>query len=70
MSGTDGGRSPSVGRGEGQLEVALPHHGCKPTEAASRLLNRLPPYFQPGCLPAPDAMEPDDHEVATAKAAP
>ena len=38
------------GTKEGLLEVALPHHGCQPTDAALLRLKSLPEYYLPGAL--------------------
>ena len=38
------------GTKEGLLEVALPHHGCQPTDVALLRLKTLPEYYLPGVL--------------------
>ena len=38
------------GTREGLLEVALPHHGVIPSDAASYLLKSLPQYYEAGAL--------------------
>ncbi len=38
------------GTREGLLEVALPHHGVTPIDAAALSLKSLPEYYEPGVL--------------------
>ena len=38
------------GTSQGLLEVALPHRGVIPSDAASYVLQRLPATYQPGAL--------------------
>ena len=38
------------GTREGLLDVALPHNGVQPTDAACAALKRLPRRFEPGAL--------------------
>ena len=38
------------GSREALVEVALPHHGCQPTDSALLRLKTLPEYYLPGVL--------------------
>ncbi len=40
------------GTREGLLEVALPHHGVTPSDAAALSLKSLPEHYEPGKLEA------------------
>ncbi len=40
------------GTRQGLIEVALPRHKVKPTDAACAALKSLPAYYQPGALDA------------------
>jgi len=40
------------GTREGLLQVALPHHRARPTDAACCVLKRLPAHYRPGALAA------------------
>ncbi len=45
------------GTREGLIDVALPHHRVRPTDAAHASLKSLTPHYQPGALDAMTARE-------------